>query len=94
MVRKSFHRMLIEFDEEFESRFLDKFSPKRRAILKEIAKTDGARVSYIAKKLGLDVNFLGESMHFLVESMVIERKSRGFYDIYDPIFKQWLRHEL
>jgi len=94
MVNESFNRMLREFDEEFESRFLEKFSPKRQAILKEVAKRDGARISEIAKAMGLDVNFLGESMHFLIESMVLKKEKRGYYDLFDKVFKIWLSKEL
>jgi AAA+ ATPase superfamily predicted ATPase len=94
IVSKSFDRMLKEFDGEFESRFTEKFSPRKQAILREIARKDGARVSEIAKSIGVDVNYLGESMRFLVEAMVIIRKKRGFYELYDPIFKQWLKNEL
>ena len=81
-----------EFDGEFESRFTEKFSPRKQAILREIANKDGARVSEIAKSIGVDVNYLGESMRYLMESMVVIRKKRGFYDIYDPVFKQWLKN--
>lgn len=94
LVQTSFIRMLREFDEEFEFRFLEKFSPKRQAILKEIAKMNGARVSEIAKALGVNVNFLGESMHFLIDSMVLIKKKRGYYDISDKVFKFWLSKEL
>jgi len=93
MVLESFDRMLIEFDEEFEFRFIEKFSPKRQSIIKEMSKADKARISGIAKSLGVDVNYLGESMHFLVESMVLKREKRGYYDFFDPVFKSWLRRE-
>jgi len=90
----SFGRMLTEFDEEFESRFMDRFSPKRQAILRTIARREGAKVSDVAEALGIPVNYLGESMRFLVESMVLQRVSRGYYDFYDPVFKAWLRERL
>ena len=90
LVQISYDRMVREFDEEFESRFLEKFSPKRQAIIKEIAKRDGARVSEVARAMGVDVNYLGESMHFLVESMVLVKEKRGYYDLFDTVFKSWL----
>ncbi len=94
LVQNGFERMLREFDEEFESRFLEKFSPKRQAILIEIANRDGARVSEIAHAMGVDVNFLGESMHFLVESMVLQKQRRGYYDFFDKVFKAWLSRDM
>ncbi len=43
--------------------------------------------------MGVDVNFLGESMHFLVESMVLVKEKRGYYDLFDTVFKAWLRFD-
>ncbi len=94
VVSTSFSRMLKEFDSEFESRFTEKFSSKKQAILRELAKEDGARVSDIARAMNIEVNYLGESMRFLVEAMVVIRKKRGYYELYDPVFKQWLKSEL
>jgi hypothetical protein len=44
--------------------------------------------------MNIEVNYLGESMRFLVEAMVVTRKKRGYYELYDPVFKQWLKSEL
>ncbi len=67
--------MLKEFDGEFESRFTEKFSPKKQAIVREIARRDGARVCEIAKAMDVDVNYLGESIRFLVKALVVNRRS-------------------
>jgi hypothetical protein len=55
---------------------------------------DGARVSEVAKAMGVEVNFLGDSMHFLIESMVLVKEKRGYYDLFDKVFKNWLNKEL
>jgi AAA+ ATPase superfamily predicted ATPase len=90
VVEKNFWAMLEEFDSEFESRLMSRFSDQQRRIIKVIATFSGIRLSDIARKLGNKTTDISSQVHRLVEAMILYKDENNFYRLSDEVFKRWL----
>lgn len=88
-VEKAFREMLAEMDGEFEVRWLARFSPLQRRILRTLARLGKAGVSEIARGLGTEPVDISSSLSRLRDAMVVERTEDG-YSLTDPVFARWL----
>ncbi len=90
-VDTAFCAMLAEFDSEFESRYIDKFSDQQKQILKYLARERTRRLNQIAKDMQTPASSLTTSMRDLQNTMVIEKSKEGAYGIIDNVFRIWLK---
>ncbi len=93
-VDASFCAMLAEFDSEFESRYIDKFSEQQKKILKHLSKEKFRRLSHIAKDMQTPASSLTSSMSDLQNTMTIEKSKDGVYGIIDNVFRIWLKRNI
>lgn len=93
-VDTSFCAMLAEFDSEFESRYIDKFSEQQKKILKHLSKEKFRRLSHIAKDMQTPASSLTSSMSDLQNTMTIEKSKDGVYRIIDNVFRIWLKRNI
>ncbi len=93
-VDASFCAMLAEFDSEFESRYIDKFSEQQKNILKHLSKEKFRRLSHIAKDMQTPASSLTSSMSDLQNTMTIEKSKDGVYRIIDNVFRIWLKRNI
>ncbi|MGP8323883.1 MAG: AAA family ATPase [Methanosarcinaceae archaeon] len=93
-VDASFCAMLAEFDSEFESRYIDKFSEQQKKILKHLSKEKSRRLSHIAKDMQTPASYLTSSMSDLQNTMTIEKSKEGVYRIIDNVFRIWLKRNI
>lgn len=93
-VDASFCTMLAEFDSEFESRYIDKFSEQQKKILKHLSKEKTRRLSHIAKDMKTPASSLTSSMSDLQNTMTIEKSKDGVYRIIDNVFRIWLKKNI
>ena len=93
-VDASFCAMLAEFDSEFESRYIDKFSEQQKKILKHLSKEKFRRLSHIAKDMQTPASSLTSSMSDLQNTMTIEKSKDGVYRIIDNVFRIWLKRNI
>ncbi len=93
-VDTSFCAMLAEFDSEFESRYIDKFSEQQKKILKHLSKEKFRRLSHIAKDMQTPASSLTSSMSDLQNTMTIEKSKDGAYGIIDNVFRIWLKRNI
>lgn len=93
-VDASFCAMLAEFDSEFESRYIDKFSEQQKNILKHLSKEKFRRLSHIAKDMQTPASSLTSSMSDLQNTMTIEKSKDGVYRIIDNVFRVWLKRNI
>ncbi len=93
-VDASFCAMLAEFDSEFESRYIDKFSEQQKNILKHLSKEKFRRLSHIAKDMQTPASSLTSSMSDLQNTMIIEKSKDGVYGIIDNVFRIWLKRNI
>jgi len=89
-VEAAFGQMLAELDGEFEVRWLSRFSPLQRRILRALAHLAPARVTDIANQLGTKPSDISSSLGRLREAMVVE-KTKNAYRIVDTVFARWIR---
>jgi len=93
-VDASFCAMLAEFDSEFESRYIDKYSEQQKKILKHLSKEKFRRLSHIAKDMQTPASSLTSSMSDLQNTMTIEKSKDGAYGIIDNVFRIWLKSNI
>ncbi len=93
-VDTSFCAMLAEFDSEFESRYIDKFSEQQKKRLKHRSKEKFRRLSHIAKDMQTPASSLTSSMSDLQNTMTIEKSKDGVYRIIDNVFRIWLKRNI
>lgn len=93
-VDASFCAMLAEFDSEFESRYIDKFSEQQKNILKHLSKEKFRRLSHIAKDMQTPASSLTSSMSDLQNTMTIEKSKDRVYRIIDNVFRIWLKRNI
>ena len=93
-VDANFCAMLAEFDSEFESRYIDKFSEQQKKILKHLSKEKFRRFSHIAKDMQTPASSLTSSMSDLQNTMTIEKSKDGVYRIIDNVFRIWLKRNI
>ncbi len=93
-VDASFCAMLAEFDSNFESRYIDKFSAQQKKILKHLSKEKFRRLSHIAKDMQTPASSLTSSMSDLQNTMTIEKSKDGVYGIIDNVFRIWLKRNI
>ncbi|MCK4417448.1 MAG: hypothetical protein KAV99_04715, partial [Candidatus Latescibacteria bacterium] len=90
-VIQAFAEMLQEegdviFAQEFYS-----LNDKQRAILRTMAMGDLDKLSEIAHQLNETPNVVGKYLEHLVYKGVIQKQTKGRYDITDPVFNSWLK---
>jgi len=88
----AFQEMLAELDGEFEVRWLSKFSPLQRRVLRALVNLGEAGVTEIANRLEMKPSNISSSLTRLREAMVVERGDDG-YRIVDLVFARWI-HDL
>ena len=88
-VEAAFQEMLAELDGEFEVRWLSKFSPLQRRILRVLAELGEARVTEAANRLGMKPSDISSSLTRLREAMVVDKGEIG-YRIVDVVFASWI----
>jgi AAA+ ATPase superfamily predicted ATPase len=91
VVHDAFTKMLEELDGEFETRWIGRFSPLQRQIVKALAKLGEAGVTEIATQLGVERTDISSSLRRLRDMMVISKNNRGTYSLVDVVFSAWLR---
>jgi len=90
-VRQAFARMLDELDSEFETRWLSRFSPLQRQIVKALGELGEATVTEIAVSMGVERTDISSSLRRLRDMMVVHSNGEGSYALVDTVFGAWLR---
>jgi AAA+ ATPase superfamily predicted ATPase len=89
-VKRAFATMLDELDGEFEARWLFRFSPLQRQILKTLADLGEARLTDIATETDHKPSDISSSVTRLKGMMIIAKLESGSYSIVDRVFAAWL----
>ena len=89
-VERAYETMLDELDGEFEVRWLARFSPLQRMILKALAPLGEARLRDIAQRIGRKPSDISSSISRLREMMILRKQAHGTYALVDPVFAAWL----
>jgi len=74
------------FREEFS-----KLSPKEKVVIKAMAVNNIHKPTEIARKINETLANVGSTLNYLEEKGAIIKKSRGFYELEDHVFKEWLQ---
>jgi AAA+ ATPase superfamily predicted ATPase len=90
-IDKAFHEMLYEegdiiFSQEFYS-----LNDKEKAILKTMSLYNLKKLSEIAHKLNEGSNIIGKYMEYLIYKGVINKQTKGNYQIMDSVFEEWIK---
>ena len=88
-VEEAFAEMLTELDAEFEVRWLSKFSPLQRRILRALAELGEGRITQIARAINMEPQDISSSLTRLREAMVVE-KEETIYRLVDVVFSRWI----
>lgn len=93
-IDKAFHEMLHEegdiiFSQEFYS-----LNDRERAILKTMSLYNLNKLSKIAYKLNQGSNVVGKYMEYLAYKGIINKQTKGNYEIADPVFEDWIKEKL
>jgi len=72
---------------------LKAFSNKERLILFEMAYNDLKSPSEIQKHAQESSNVISRYLNYFLLKGVLEKKAKGVYEFFDPIFKPWLRRK-
>lgn len=76
----------IIFEEEFY-----RLSDKERAALRVMVEYEVGKLNDISKNLGEEVNVVSKYLEYLITKGLIQKETRGIYQIADPVFEQWLK---
>ncbi|MDI6793439.1 MAG: ATP-binding protein [bacterium] len=76
----------IIFEEEFY-----RLSDKERAALRVMVEYEVGKLNDISKNLGEGVNVVSKYLEYLITKGLIQKETRGIYQIADPVFEQWLK---
>ena len=90
-VRRAFAQMLDELDSEFEIRWLSRFSPLQRQIVKALSELGEGSVTDIAIAMGVERTDISSSLRRLRDMMVLQSNGEGPYALVDTVFGAWLR---
>jgi len=90
LVLSKFEQMLDEFDEEFETYFLTKFSLQQSRIVKAFITARYLRISEIARILGCAPTTISSSIARLVGAAILGKTEDGKYFVTDEVFRRWL----
>jgi len=90
-VRQAFARMLDELDSEFETRWLRRFSPLQRQIVKALSTLGEGGVTEIAASMEVERTDISSSLRRLRDMMVLGSNGEGSYALVDTVFGAWLR---
>jgi len=90
-VKRAFARMLDELDSEFETRWLSRFSPLQRQIVKALAELGEGTVTEIAASMEVERTDISSSLRRLRDMMVLQSNGEGPYALVDTVFGAWLR---
>jgi AAA+ ATPase superfamily predicted ATPase len=90
LVKNGWRNMLDEFDNEFENRFLRKFSNQQKKIIKTIASSEPTSLAVIAKTIGRRSTDISSQVNRLVEAMVLFKDGQKDYCMTDKVFRDWL----
>ena len=93
-VDKAFHEMLHEegdiiFSQEFYS-----LNDRERAILKTMSLYNLNKLSEIAHNLNEGSNVVGKYIEYLTYKGIINKQTKGIYEIADPVFEDWIKEKL
>lgn len=69
------------------------FSNKERLILFEMAYNDLKSPSEIQRHTQESSNVISRCLNYFLLKGVLEKKAKGVYEFFDPIFKTWLRRK-
>jgi len=89
-IQRAYETMLDELDGEFEVRWLARFSPLQRMILKALASLGEARLRDLAQHIGRKPSDISSSISRLKEMMILQKRTNGTYALVDPVFAAWL----
>jgi len=90
-VRRAFARMLDELDSEFETRWLSRFSPLQRQIVKALSELGEGSVTDLAASMGVERTDISSSLRRLRDMMVIRTNGAGSHALVDVVFGAWLQ---
>jgi len=83
-------------EEEGDILFLEElkaFSNKERLILFEMAYNDLKSPSEIQKRTQEKSNVISRYLNYFLLKGVLEKKEKGVYEFFDPVFKTWLKRK-
>jgi len=90
-VVQAFAEMLQEEGDVIFAQEFYGLNDKERAILRTMAIGDLNKLSEIAHQLNETPNVISKYLEQLVYKGVIDKQTKGRYDITDPVFNSWLR---
>jgi len=90
-VERAFDAMSNELDSEFEVRWLSRFSPLQRRIVRGLARLGQARVTDLAAHIEAKPTDISSSLSRLKDMMIIGQQENGSYVLIDTVFAGWLR---
>lgn len=92
-VAHAFARMLEELEGEFEVRWVSRLSPQQRAIVRQVAQAGSARLSEVAKRMGVSAPAISSAMRRLKDMMILQSDDAGAYSVTDVVFGAWLARQ-
>lgn len=90
-VIQAFGEMLQEEGDVIFAQEFYGLNDKERAILRTMAMGDLDKLSEIAHQLNETPNVISKYLEQLVYKGVIQKQTKGRYDITDPVFESWLK---